>query len=60
MTAIGAIVTISGLLLKMLGIDVAETEVERAVEGFVAIVGIIALIYGQARRKDLRLGIFRK
>lgn len=60
LTGIGAIVTITVLLLKMLGIEVAETDVERAVEGFVAIVGVLALIYGQFRRKDLKLGLFRK
>lgn len=60
MTGVGAVVTIVVLVLKMLGIEVAETDVERSVEGFIAIVGVLALIYGQIRRKDLKFGLFRK
>lgn len=60
MAGTGAVITVLVMLFKLLGIEVAEADVQKIVEGIVALVGISTLVLGQLRRKDLSYGLFRK
>ncbi len=60
LTGVGAIVTIVELVLHMLGITVPEGTVSAAINGFVSILGLVALVWGQVRRPDLKYGLIRK
>lgn len=60
MTGVGAIITVLQGALTLLGIEVAEGAVASAVNGIIQAVGIILLIIGQFRRKDLKFGMVRK
>lgn len=57
---VGMYVTAIVVLLNLIGIDVDEGLVTEAVMGVIAIVGLLAWVYGQFDRKDLKLGLFRK
>ena len=60
MAGTGAIITIVVMFAKLLGIEIAESEIQKGVEGLIAMIGLVLLIVGQLRRKDLTLGLFRK
>ncbi len=60
LTGIGGIVTIVELVLRLFGVEAPEGSVLAVVNGFVQLVGIGTLIYGQLRRKDLKMGMIRR
>lgn len=60
MAGTGTLITLFVMVFKLLGIEVLETDIQKALEGFVAILGLVYLIVGQIRRKDLSYGFFRK
>lgn len=60
MTGVGAVITVLETIAKMIGIELPEGSVASAVNGVVAVVGLVLLIVGQYRRKDLVAGIVRR
>lgn len=60
MTAVGGVVTVIELVLQFLGVDLPQGSVQAGVNGAVALVGVILLIVGQVRRKDLTAGLLHK
>lgn len=60
MAGTGTLITLFVMVFNLLGIEVLETDIQKALEGFVAILGLVYLIVGQIRRKDLSYGFFRK
>lgn len=60
LTAVGGIVTVVELVLQMFGIDLPKGSLEAALNGIIAVVGVVALIVGQVRRKDLTAGLIHK
>lgn len=60
MAGVGSIVSVIELALKMLGIEAPEGSVLGAVNGIVAAGGLVLLVWGQLRRKDLFAGLVRK
>jgi len=60
MTGVGAIITVTEGLLKMFGVEIPDGSVSAGVNGLVSFVGLVFLVWGQVRRKDLNLGIIRK
>lgn len=60
MAGTGVVVTLIVTVLKLFGIEVGTEEATKAVEGFLSVVGLILLIVGQVRRKDLVGGLLRK
>lgn len=59
LTGIGVLITAIEALLRFIGVEAPEGSVESVVQGIVALVGLILLIVGQLRRKDLKLGLVR-
>jgi uncharacterized membrane protein len=60
-TGVGAaIVVLLEAILPMLGIEVPEGGVAKAVEGVVTFVGFVLLVYGQWRRPDVSGFVFKK
>lgn len=60
MAGTGGIISVVELVLKLIGVDFPEGSVGAAVNGIVAAVGLVLLVWGQVRRKDLTAGIVRK
>lgn len=60
LTGVGVLIMLVQTALTLLGIETEPGTVEYAVNSFVAVVGFIALVIGQVRRKDLHAGIIRK
>ena len=60
LTGAGAVITVIQLALQWLGVDFPQGSVEAAVNGVVAAVGLVLLVYGQWRRGDLTFGLIRK
>lgn len=60
MTGVGGIITIVELLAHYFGLELPEGSIAAAVNGIVAFVGVLWLIWGQLRRKDLIGGIVKK
>lgn len=59
MTGVGAIVTLIEALLRVFGVEVAEGSVGAGVNGLVSFVGLVLMVWGQIRRKDLKFGLLR-
>lgn len=60
MAGTGVIITVITTALKLFGIEVGDDMVTNAVEGGVAILGLVLLVWGQLRRDDLSGGLIRK
>lgn len=60
MTGVGGLVTAAFVLLQLFGVEVPEGTAAQVTEAIVAIVGVVLLVWGQLRRKDLIGGIVRK
>ena len=60
MAGTGVVITLIESVLKLFGIDFPDGSVGQAVNGAVAILGLVLLVVGQLRRKDLNMGFFRK
>lgn len=60
LTGAGAIITVIQLALQWLGVEFPKGSVEAAVNGIVAAVGLVLLVYGQWRRGDLKFGLLRR
>ena len=60
MTGIGiTIVTLLEAVLPMFGIELAEGQVSKAIEGIITCIGVVLMIYGQWRRPDVKYGIVK-
>lgn len=59
-TGIGAIVMVVEYLAKLSGFELPDGSIANAVNGLVSFIGLVMIVWGQLRRKDLRYGIFRK
>ena len=60
MSAVGAIITLFELAVKITGVELPEGTIAGLVNGLVTAFGAIWLIWGTVRRKDLSMGLFRK
>ena len=60
MTGAGAIIVVLEQLFSVVGITFPEGTIGDVVHSIVVIVGFILLVWGQVRRQDLTLGLFRK
>ena len=60
LTGIGAIVTIVMTVLKMFGIELPDGSDKQIADAILTLIGIVMLVVGQLRRKDLVAGIVRK
>jgi len=60
MTGVGLVVVLVETLAKLFGFEFPEGSVAEAINGAVSFVGFVLLVVGQLRRKDLRLGLFRR
>lgn len=60
MTGVGAIVSVIEMVAKFAGLDFPEGTIGAGVNSFVGAVGFILMIWGQLKRKDLKLGLLRK
>lgn len=56
----GGIITLLEFVLKAFNIDIPGGQVGDAVNGLVTAYGVVALIWGQVRRPDLKGGLIRK
>ena len=59
MTGVGAIVTLIEALLRVFEVEIAEGSVSAGVNGLVSFVGLVLMVWGQVRRKDLKFGLLR-
>lgn len=59
-TGIGAIVTTLLTILKLFGVEVPAEAGGQITEGITALVGVVLLVWGQLRRRDLKFGIIRR
>lgn len=57
---VGIIVYVIILIGKLVGIEIAETELTGHVQNIVGAIGFAVALWGQYRRKDLVVGIKRK
>ncbi len=55
----GAIITVIEFALRYTNVDLPDGSVAALVNGVVTVGGIVLLIWGQLRRKDLKYGLFR-
>ena len=60
LTGVGGIVTVVELALSFFGVVPSEGSILAIVNGLVALSGVVTLVYGQLRRKDLVGGIIRR
>lgn len=60
MAGSGLFVVIIASVLNAFGITPEPGTIEHVVASLVVIGGWLAIIFGQLRRKDLKLGLFRK
>jgi len=60
LTGVGAVITVIEAILKWFNIEVAEGTVAAGVNGAVSFAGLVLIVWGQLRRKDVHLGIFKK
>jgi len=60
MAGTGAIITLLTTVFKILGWEFPEGTIADGVNGLVAFVGLVLLAWGQFRRSDLYMGLFRK
>ena len=61
MTGVGIAAFFIAWLLKYMGIEGVENgEIAEVVTGLVQIGGFIMMVWGQMRRKDLKLGMIRR
>lgn len=60
MAGVGGSITIVEMVLMWFGFEIPGGAVTGAINGLVAFVGLIWLVWGQARRSDIVWGIFRK
>ena len=61
MTAVGGIITLTELGLKLFNIDLGEGVVAGAINGLVTFLGAVWLVIGHIRaRSDLKGGLIRK
>jgi len=59
-TGVGAIITLLEAIAKWVGLDIPEGTFTSGVNGAISFIGLILLVVGQLRRKDLKGGIIRK
>lgn len=59
-TGIGAIIVVIEYLFGLFGVEFPEGSVEAGVQGGIAFVGLVLVVIGQLRRKDLKAGLLRK
>ena len=57
---VGAIITVIETALRFIGVDFPEGSVASGINGLVAFGGLVLIVYGQMRRKDLKYGILRQ
>lgn len=55
-----AIVTILNFLFPLLGLEVDRGSTEQSIFGLLNFLGFVTLVWGQIRRKDIKLFIFKK
>ena len=63
MTGTGIVVSLATLIVflaSQYGVQVTQTEVVEAINGLASLIGLILVIWGQWRRKDLKFGLLRK
>jgi uncharacterized membrane protein len=60
LTGIGVIIMLVQTVLQLIGIETEPGTVEYAVNSLFAVIGFVALVWGQLRRRDLVAGIVRK
>lgn len=59
-TGVGAIITVLEAVSRWLGLELPEGSLSNAVNGVVSVVGLAMVVWGQLRRKDLKMGLVRK
>jgi hypothetical protein len=60
MAGVGQVAVVVSFVLNWLGIDIGDQSVEGALNGALMFFGLVWTVYGQLRRSDLVLGLFRK
>jgi uncharacterized membrane protein len=60
LTGVGAIITIMQVILPLFGLTLPDGSLEEAANGVIAIVGVVTLIWGQMRRRDMKWFLLRK
>lgn len=60
MAGSGLIITLIETILKLTGVEFPDGSVSAGINGIIAFVGLILLVWGQVRRKDLKFGLIRK
>ena len=60
MTGVGGAISAIELLAQLFGFDLPENSIAAGVNGLVAFVGLVLLIWGQWRRGDVKSFFFKK
>lgn len=60
MTGSGMLVIALGYILNYLGVNADSSDLAGYADGILKVAGLIMLLWGQLRRKDLTWGLFRK
>jgi len=60
LTGIGVVIMIVQSALELLGVETEPGSIEFAVNSLFAVIGFIAIVVGQLRRRDLHAGLIRK
>lgn len=57
---VGVVVYVIIAIGKYFNIDIAEAELTVAVQNVIGVVGFVAALIGQIKRKDLKAGLIRR
>jgi len=60
MTGTGILTIILSYILSVLGVNAETSQIASWVASMINLLGLIWVIWGQLRRKDLSVGFFRK
>lgn len=60
MTGTGVAVYLLALFLNYMGLSYETGTLQGVVDAFLVILGFVWMLYGQMRRKDLFMGLWRK
>lgn len=57
---IGVIITVLAFAAKYFNLDVDEGQLTEGINGAAQFVGLVVLVIGQLKRKDLKFGLIRR
>lgn len=60
MAGVGWLTVVLSYVLAYLGVNADSSQIAAWADNIIAVVGLIMIIIGQLRRKDLHLGLWRK